>query len=93
MSIREAQPNERGSGVSPGEEGFAQGWVNTLGNDPVLRWWLAEHDRALEFVPDPRDAVDARLREAGPAQRNAHRRLPEQIRSCPLPIDVAAKER
>jgi hypothetical protein len=86
MNMRDAQLNEWGFGGSPSDA--VQGWVNTLGNETALRWWLAEHDRVLKFVPELRDAVDAGLREAGSAQRDAHRRLLMEMRSGPLPIEV-----
>jgi hypothetical protein len=62
-----------------------RGWVNTPGNEAAQRWWISDHDRALAFAPVLRDDVDARLRELGPAQRSAHRRLLEQMRAGPLP--------
>jgi len=91
MTMRESAMSDRGFSGSPLEDAFVQGWVNTLGNETALRWWVAEHERALAFVPDVRDAIDARLREVGPAQREAHRRLLEQMRSGPLPLAPASQ--
>jgi hypothetical protein len=93
MSMRESLMNDRGFSNSPLEPAFVQGWVNTLGNETALRWWAAEHDRALAFEPELREVVDARLREAGPVQREAHRRLLEQMRSGALPAAVALEPR
>ena len=81
-----------GLGPAADSDGFVQGWINTLGNETALRWWEAEHDRVLEWVPSLRDAVDARLKASPASQRDAHRRLLEQMRSGPLPIPPAPQQ-
>jgi len=88
LSARNDIVSDAGFGTSSVVDESVQGWVNTLGNETALRWWSAEHDqgRALSLTPELRDAVDARIREAGPSQREAHRRLLEQMRSGPFPF-------
>jgi hypothetical protein len=93
MSARQARMSEKGFDISVVDPAFVQGWVNTLGNETALRWWNAERDRALAFDPTFRDAVDARLHEVGPALREAHRRLLEEMRSGALPGVVAREPR
>jgi hypothetical protein len=85
LSVRLASLEESGFAPPPDSEAFVTGWINLLGNEVSQRWWVAEHDRILLWVPDLRDAVDERLREVGAAQRTVHRRLLEQMRTGPLP--------
>jgi hypothetical protein len=85
LGVREKSLYEGGVNDRPLTEVHVTSWVSTLGNETAQRWWMAEHGRALLLTPELRDAVDAKLRDLGPAHRSAHRRLLEQMRSGPLP--------
>lgn len=59
-----------------------------LGNETALRWWQVRREQLEPVLPSFVPAVDAALRNLGPAQRTLHERRIREIANGPLPEGV-----